>query len=54
MYWRKCIIGVYKAGNMKDFVDMHANWDSQGVVETGIVLWIGGKDGQVKAEKSIT
>ena len=54
MYWRNCIIGVYEAGNTKDPVDTYANYDGQGVVETGIVLWIGGKDGQVKAEKSIT
>jgi len=50
VYWRDCFIRVYKAGDRENPTERHSTCDGEGLVQKGINLWFGGKNGQVKEE----
>ncbi|KAH6721036.1 hypothetical protein BKA61DRAFT_665796 [Leptodontidium sp. MPI-SDFR-AT-0119] len=48
VYWRDCFILVYKTGHTDKPVEEHSKCDGEGLVQKGISLWFGGRNGQVK------
>ncbi|KAM7191155.1 hypothetical protein V8F33_009026 [Rhypophila sp. PSN 637] len=48
VYWMKCWILVYKAGDTKNHVDQYPTCDGQGKVDRGTWLIFMGRDGKVK------
>lgn len=51
VFWKNCIIRVYKTDNTDEHIDEHDYCDGESVVPRGISLWFGGKPGISKVKE---